>query len=168
MPTFDGDPNKTTLEEAKQWLRDRFKDGANCPCCNQFVKLYKRKLNSGMAFTLIKIYQAFEAEPSTDWLDVTHYLRQRKIIAANSNTALLRHWGLLDRKTDSVRPDGSPRVGLYRITERGKRFVLGEIRVPRHIYLYNQTPIRREDTETISISEALGEKFNYNELMNSQ
>ena len=35
---------ETTLEEAKQFLRDRFENGAECPCCKQYVKLYKRKL----------------------------------------------------------------------------------------------------------------------------
>ena len=44
-----------TIKEAKEHLRNNFEEGIDCPCCGQFVKLYKRKLNSGMAATLIRI-----------------------------------------------------------------------------------------------------------------
>lgn len=35
-------PPGTTLEQAKEWLRQRYDKGkgATCPCCNQSVKLY--------------------------------------------------------------------------------------------------------------------------------
>jgi hypothetical protein len=41
-----------TITEAKDFLNENYKDGCICPCCNQTVKLYKRKLNSGMARVL--------------------------------------------------------------------------------------------------------------------
>jgi len=37
---------ETTILEAKQLLKDNFAQGIECPCCGQFVKRYKRKLNS--------------------------------------------------------------------------------------------------------------------------
>lgn len=48
-----------TLEQAKQLLRDAVKIGEaiECPCCKQMVKIYKRKLNSGMAKALLLIYK---------------------------------------------------------------------------------------------------------------
>jgi hypothetical protein len=165
MPSFDGDPKITTLEESKQWLRERFADGARCPCCDQFVKLYKRKLNSSMAHALILIYKFFENNQD-EWLHVPSYLSQISSSATvrGGDWSKLRYWGLIEPQK-AVRDDGSERVGNYRITGRGKQFVLAQIRVPKHVFLYNQKPISREDTETVSIREALGEKFNYAELM---
>ena len=34
-----------TLDEAKAWLRDQVDDGAHCPCCGQFAKVYKRRIH---------------------------------------------------------------------------------------------------------------------------
>ena len=59
-------------------------------------------------------------------------------------------------------------TGFYKITELGKKFVAREVSVPMYIFLYNGATVKRLDTETIDIYEALGEKFNYNELMASR
>lgn len=168
MPGFDLDPNDTSLEEAKNWLRERFEDGAKCPCCNQFVKLYKRKLNSSMAHALILIYKFFENNQD-EWLHVPSYLSRVSSSATvrGGDWSKLRYWGLIEAEK-ATRDDGSERVGTYRMTERGKEFILSQIRVPRHVYLYNQSPVFRADEETVSIREALGDKFNYAELMGHQ
>jgi hypothetical protein len=158
-----------TLEEAKRWLRERFSEGADCPCCNQFVKLYKRKLNGSMSLALIYIYKYFESNPAEQWLHVPSYL-SRIISGATvrgGDWSKLRYWGLIEDQK-GTRDDGSERVGNYRITEEGKKFVQGLTRVPRHVFLYNQEPVKRRDEETTSIQESLGEDFNYNELMANQ
>jgi len=155
-----------TLEEAKQWLRVRFEDGASCPCCHQMVKLYKRKLNSSMAVALVYIYKYFQANPDKEWLHVPSYL-SRIISGATvrgGDWSKLRYWGLIEDQK-AIRDDGSDRVGNYRITAAGKTFVGGLCRVPKHVFLYNGGVVKRRDTETISIDEALGEKFSYVELM---
>ena len=38
------DDNSMTLTEAKQWLKERLDEGTRCPCCNQYAKIYKRKI----------------------------------------------------------------------------------------------------------------------------
>jgi hypothetical protein len=45
-----------TLADAQKWLAERVKGGARCPCCNQFTKVYRRQINSGMARSLIAMY----------------------------------------------------------------------------------------------------------------
>lgn len=160
---FDDD---ASLGEVREWLRSAFEEGAYCPCCTRLVKLYKRKLSSGMARTLVIVYRAFQSDSTLVWLDVTEYLKQRKVIAANSNTALLRHWGLLEQAPET-RDDGSSRTGLYRITGLGIQFARGEVDVVKHIYMYNDQVLNRKDPDLsrTTIREALGEKFNYDELM---
>lgn len=154
-----------SLEEAKQWLRDRFDEGASCPCCNQFVKLYRRKLNSFMAYALILIDRYFRQSNANEWLHVPSYLIEQN--APDRECAKLRYWGLIEECTGG-RPDGSPHAGFYKITELGKSFVRRDVRVARYIFLYNKHPVKREEWETIDIYEALGEKFSYEELMRSQ
>lgn len=151
-----------TLEEAKQWLRERFEDGAHCPCCNQYVKLYKRKLNSFMAYALLLIDRYFRQPDAKEWLHVPSYLIEQN--APDRECAKLRYWGLIEEQPGG-RDDGNPHSGFYKITDLGKEFVARKARVPMYVFLYNGKPLRRPDTETIDIYEALGEKFNYSELM---
>ena len=154
------------LEDARKWLRGQFETGAACPCCRQFVKLYKRKLNSAMACALIKVFHYFESpEASVEpWLQVPDYLKSSKLCG---DFAKLRHFGLVEPKPKAVRDDGSKRAGFYRMTETGRLFVLGEVSVPMHIYEYNSriVSVPSPDPTTTTIEKALGARFDYAELM---
>ena len=46
-----------SLGTAREWLRSQAKDGARCPCCRQYVKVYRRKLNSSMSRALMIMYR---------------------------------------------------------------------------------------------------------------
>lgn len=165
-------PDVTTLAAAEEWLRANAHEGAMCPACAQTVKVYKRRINSMMAYALLLIYRHFERD-AADWLHVSTFLLQQglsaKVAAAiRGDYAKLKHFGLLEAKEDlglERRRDGNPRVGLYRITELGRRFVRGEVRVRRYIYQYNKQTVEVECAETVSIYEALGKRFNYREIM---
>ena len=165
MESFDKDPNTVTLEEAKAWLRARFEDGAECPCCTQFVKLYKRKLNSSMARGLIVLYHHQVRVGPNEWVHIPSLFREKKVCSSNDG-ALLRFWDVIERQ-GGEREDGSDRIGYYRITDLGRAFVEDRVRVPKYVYLYNQEPIGRKDPTTISIQESLGSRFSYSELMNA-
>jgi hypothetical protein len=60
-----------TLEEAKTALQAGLRKGVICACCGQFAKIYKRKLNSSMARTLITFYRRAKTKPG--WV---HVLRE--------------------------------------------------------------------------------------------
>lgn len=135
--------------------------GTCCPSCGQFVKVYRRKLNSAMAVALISVYRYFEQPSADEWLHVAKHLVSRKI--QRSDEAKLVYWDLL-RPLSAERPDGSKRNGFYKITEKGRQFVRGEINVPAYVNVFNQTVYGFSD-ETTSIVEALGSRFNYAELM---
>ena len=70
----------------KEFLRANYEKGCDCPTCGQFVKLYKRKLNSGMAKTLIILEQYFGFEP----INVKSFLREQSL-TNNHDWTLLRH-----------------------------------------------------------------------------
>jgi hypothetical protein len=156
---------RMTLEEARDLVRDNLREGLVCPCCEQFAKVYKRKLNGAMAASLVLIARHFKH--STEWLHVENYLKELPGIPASlrGDFAKLRYWGLIERM-EGEREDGSNRVGYYRITPLGKDFVEGRVKVPGHVYLFNSECIGHSD-ETLHIGEALGTAFDYAELMSA-
>lgn len=145
-----------TLEEAREWLRQRVGDGgAKCPCCTQFAKVYKRKVNSTMARTLITMYRhgarvTFAHGPSLP--GDTHEVSQ------------LVWWGLVEEER-ALREDGG-RAGWWRLTPKGYAFLVGAITVPKYALIYDSRCLGLDGEQT-SITEALGSRFNYSELMSA-
>jgi hypothetical protein len=164
------DSPHASLEDAKRWLRERFNKGATCPCCQQFVKLYRRPLNKSMAYVLLLIDCYYRGDHVEEWLHVPSYIAEmaadkpRRAAAIRGDWAKMKLWGLIEEKP-GTRDDGSPRVGYYRMTDLGRRFARREVKVPAHVYIYNGEPLRRMVSEEISIDDALGTDFNYDEIM---
>lgn len=150
------DPD-TLLDEARTWLRMRREEGAKCPCCKQLTRVYRRRLNSGMAHALILLYKA----AGTDWVHKPTILSG--VGAAARDESLLRYWGLLYEATHAERPDGG-RAGWWRVTAPGAEFVRGERSVPEYVVVYDGRGLRTEG-RMISIQDALGKRFNLNELL---
>jgi hypothetical protein len=145
--------DNVTLGEARAWLRKRAEEGATCPCCTQFAKVYKRKLNSGMARSLIAMFVI----KGTDWVHIPTELSAR-----SREEGKLAYWGLVE---ESVEPrDDGGRAGWWRVTPAGRRFVLRETRVPKYARIYDGRRLSLTG-EPVSIMDALGDKFDYNELM---
>ncbi len=150
-----------TIDEAKKFLRENFKKGAECPCCGQFVKRYKRKISSSMAYGLILIYkhkkvgEEFHLEMFLKSLSTSPALR--------GDIPKLRFWGLL-KKLTGRKEDGNPNNGYYELTQRGVDFVEEKIKVSGHVLLFNQRILGIEG-ELIGIKQALKNKFSYEELM---
>lgn len=154
-------PTKETLEEAKQFLRDNWIEGAICPCCKQMVKLYKRKLNAGMAMGLITIYRI---APNKDYIHVPTEFTKRKINAADTEYPKLAHWGLIEEQPNDTNPEKKT-SGFWRITDRGIDFVLRKISLQQYLHIYNGSPHSFAGGQ-INITKALADKFDYNQLMN--
>lgn len=148
-----------TIIEAKQYLKDNFEKGVDCPCCKQFVKLYKRKLNSGMASVLISLYKENLKSPGS-YIHVKNFLKENKLHNGHDWT-LLKFWHLISEK-DQI--PGEPNNGLWRISSLGNLFVENKLSVPGRMHFYNGKVVKSSERE-IYITEALGEKFNYQELM---
>jgi hypothetical protein len=145
-----------TLEQARDWLRQRTDEGARCPCCTQFAKVYKRAINSGMARALVTMYRV----GGEDWLHKPTVLRG--LGAAARDEALLRYWGLVEEEV-AVRPDGG-RTGWWRVTPKGGLFVLNVTTVQKYALVYDSRCLGLDGPQ-VSIVDALGTKFNLNDLM---
>jgi hypothetical protein len=149
----------TTLSEAVNWVNENKMEGVICPCCGQIAKVYKRKLHTSMALTLINLYKKNE---NNDWVDVKDFLRINKLKNSHDWT-LLRYWGIIEEKQKGE--EKTKTSGLWRITEKGKLFVENRLEVPRHIYIFD-TKLLGNSEQVTTIIDALGDKFNYNELFN--
>lgn len=155
-----------TIAEAREELKAHLDEGVECPVCGQFAKVYKRALRAALVVSLIHIYKFFRTNPATEWLDDTPaYLRTVGTYTTN-DVALLRHWRLLEPRP-GVRGDGSWRTGSFRITHEGRAFVRGVLKVPRFAVLYNQELLQLEG-DLISVKDALGDDFDYSELMEAR
>ena len=154
-----------TLKEAREYVKEGSKIGVHCPCCQQFAKIYKRKLNSGMARVLIHLYIEY-FKTAKEWVQVKEFLRQKKY-RNNHDWTLLRFWGLLEPKEkEETDPEEMKCNGLWRVTVKGKQFVTDtRVRVSKRIIIYNNF-FKGFDIEVINIKNALGNKFDYDELMN--
>lgn len=163
---FSGDASKTSLEDAKNWLRLRARKGAHCPCCKQHVKIYRRPLGSQMARWLIWLVRVYEALPDLPkghngirgWIDI------RESPVRGGDYAKLVHWDLAENRAN-VDPELRT-SGLWRPTPKGIDFVQRRIVVPSHVELYDNHPLGFSE-EMIGIDAALGKWFNYEELMNA-
>jgi hypothetical protein len=149
----------TTLEEAKQWLRDHVEDGAKCPCCTRLAKVYHRHINSSMARDMIAMYVTH----GTDWAYLPA-VRKGTSSRDNREEPKLRYWGLVEEEKVR-RPDGG-RAGWWRITEKGEAFLLDQITVPRKMRVFDKRSLGPlAGTEQVSIRDCLGDHFNYEDLM---
>ena len=149
---------------ARAKVMDFLPHGMPCPVCNQYCKLYKRKLSSGMVKALIKlatVQSKFNMVEIKIWVDAS------KLNLAGGDYAKLRWWDLVehrklrkDEKESNLKKDS----GKWRVTQDGIKFLSGEIEVPRYIFIYNNR-VSMFSAERTDAKSALGDKFNFGELM---
>lgn len=146
----------TPLGQVREHLREHWHEGLACPACKQRVQLYRRKLNSGMAYALVVMWKRH----GTRWQDKTVTLRG--VGAAARDESLLRFWGLLEEDT-RPREDGG-RAGIWRVTLAGAEFVREQRRVQSHALVFDNVCYGL-DGDPITIRQALGNRFNLDELL---
>jgi len=143
------------LKAAQDWLRAHIEEGAECPCCKQFAKVYKRSIYSTMTRDLIHLYRLVgKAE-----VHVPTTLNLRSV----GDFTKLVYWGLI-REIPGERADGSSRVGWWAITDEGEEFIHNRRRVQKYARVYDGRCLGLMG-EPVSVIDCLGTKFDYDELM---
>jgi len=132
-------------------------DGGHCPCCNRWGKIYRRPLNSSMARALL--WLTHEPHRGDGWTHVpssapTWLLR-------SSQLPTLHLWGLVESSDTKTKLASS---GLWKPTLKGLHFANDICSVPKYVYVYDNT-VRGFEGPDIVIQEALGDKYNYAEIM---
>lgn len=151
----------TPLGEVRDWLRTQADGGTTCPCCTQFVKVYKRTLPNATARVMIALWRRGEGR---DYLFLPDILDLMKGTPHQGGYGTLgQFWGLLQQQP-GLRADGSHRVGWWRLTDLGRLFVTADTKVPKFAHIYNGRCLKLSGPPW-SVRDALGTKFDYDELM---
>lgn len=154
-----------TLAEARAELREKVYTGARCPCCQQYAKVYRRTITSAMARVLIAMYHRDTVAPR-QWVDLPRLREEHRIeVSGGGDAPKLAYWHLIEPMPSQRRDDGSTRAGWWRITPDGAAFARGTTRVAKHALVYGGRCLGLDDTETVSIGDALGRGFDYRALM---
>jgi len=149
-----------TLEEAKDWLRNRVDEGATCPCCTQYAKVYRRKLTSVAVRFVIALYR----EKGRDYghAPAIAARRMRDVAHQGGYVTLGGYWGLIQEER-TARPDGG-RSGYWRVTQLGEDFIFARTSIPKYVMVYNSR-ILCQTGEQITADIALGQHFDLAELL---
>lgn len=159
---FSENPKITTLERARNWLSAHLSEGARCPCCHQYTKIYQRKLYSSMAASLVALYK--KADDGA-WVHKRDLVKHPTLSTTfgGGDFAKLSYWELIEEKAKDDSEDKRT-SGWWRITPKGIQFVTSRCLVPEYIELYDGRLIGFSGKQ-ITITEALGKKYSYSELM---
>lgn len=161
----------TTLVEAQDKLKLHVRGpGVVCPCCHQVVRMVEKELSSTMAYVLILMYRHFQS--SSDWLDMSQYLANMVAIGSEvkgGEWSKLKFWTLIVERQPEKKSVLNPKPpvktqGMYRLTDRGTSFVLGKLKVPKSLWLYNGHVIEA-NKKSVDIQECLGKDYKYEDLI---
>jgi len=148
---------ESSLDRAIRAVKEGLDDGVECPCCEQFCKIYPRKLNANMVMFLISLVRVWEKQGG-GWV---HYSACK---FKGRDYPFLTFWGLAETGRSVAEESEKRMSGKWRPTELGVLFAKDEVRVSQRLHIFNNTVISK-DTETVGVVEALGSPFHYRELM---
>jgi hypothetical protein len=143
--------NFVTLQEAREYLKKTRGAGAECPCCGQYVKVYKRALTKEMAGCLVDLVLKYYNKRA--WIPV------RELETRGGDYAKLLWWNLI--QFESPKSGSARAAGGMRPTPLGVKFALNRAKVASHVLLYNNKSLGFDGSE-IGIEEV--PNFNYSEI----
>jgi hypothetical protein len=145
-----------TFAEVRAKFQDQLFDGgegAVCPCCNRYGKLYWRKLNSGMARALIQLHR----HGGDNWVNVTRLGRAKQQQLHHLEYTKLRFWKLIEKHP-------TMKGSVWKLTQLGLDFLLRGKVLRRHVAIYDNR-VFAFSSEVTTVRKALGSHFDYDELM---
>lgn len=150
-------PDLTHTDAVRQVVMCLEGDGGECPCCGQNIKVYRRKLNANMSRFLIRLVRQFKE--TQDWVKYTDIRTEGE----GRDYSYITKWGLAVT-APAVQSADKKDSGFWKPTEKGIQFALGLLKVPSHVYLYDNKVIGWEQFP-VDIQGALGKKWSWQELM---
>lgn len=145
----------------KTFKEEELLQGTKCPCCDRFIKMYKRTITSAMAYGLILL----QRKGKGDWIHLRQFFTSRNMRAMNDVPTLV-FWDLLEKKDDYYRSGNN--AGFYRVTPQGEDFVTGSIMLPKYVYILNGKLKKYGQEKFVGIEECLNDKFAYEKLMRGE
>lgn len=157
-----------TINDIREALRAEWDEGTECPCCSQRVKLYRRRVNSGMAEILVGLArETIRRRISPDHRPYIHIeqdlVRGNERLQGARDWSTLKFWGLIEPLGDGA---ARKAAGEWRITPAGLWVVEHPDRalMADYILVFNDKP-RGQSEEKRSLADALQRPFKLEELV---
>lgn len=147
-----------SLPEAREYIKKEAygKKGTRCPCCEKYVKSYKRKFTHDMARFMVLLVWTFER--TGNWVDITTFNFR------GGDYAKVVFWDLVEHKPNIDDPE-KKESGMWRPTALGIKFAHKLESIPRNVHLNWKGEFEGTSGLPIFIDKALQNKFNYTELI---
>lgn len=156
LPALPTPTATSPLADVQTYLRQHVDEGVECPACTQYAKVYRRKVHSRMARDL------FTVAREGGW-DARLWVNVGEVVGRTSpDLVKCRYWGLIEAM-EGERDDGSSRIGMWRITEAGLRYLRGAT-IHKYARLYDGRCLNLTGPQ-VTVKDALGSKFDYDSLM---
>lgn len=158
--------NWLLLSEARNYVMGNRDDKTNiCPCCDGPAVRYKRKFNEGMAYWLCRLVLQYKKD--LDWTHIREIrgrpgAPRKSVSEIGGDFAKIRYWELVEPKMNE---DSTKRCsGVWRPTDSGINFAHGQFSIPMYAITWLKD-VEHFEGDMITMREALGEFFDYEELM---
>ena len=132
----------------------------DCPTCGRHSRMYKRKLHTGIALALIKLFHAGGAQ---DFVHISSIMTKKDEEISGFDISIARFWKLVETREKA--PDKRTKSsGQWKLTRHGQAFVMNQLKIQKYAMLFDNrcTGFYGDD---VGIKDCLGNKFNYEELM---
>lgn len=153
------DGPRDTLSEAREYVKAGRWEGVYCPCCGQYLKVWHTPFPGVAARVLCDMYCKGDG-PAREWVHVPSLPSYNK----GGDALKAVHWGLIEAM-EGEREDGSKRNGWWRLTEHGVAFVTHEVAILRYADIVRPHQCLGRSGTPLWISEAVGRRFNWRELI---
>lgn len=159
-------PANPSLDQAKTYIKQNIKEGVKCPCCNGYVKVYNRSINSANAICLIELFKISEKHGYRFYhINELKELSKKFMKMVNGGEfARMRHYGFIMDQPKSDDKKNKKTSGYWILTTKGKKFVKGEIEVYKNMLILNNNVLGYEG-DMVNISDCLDEQFDYEKIM---
>jgi hypothetical protein len=167
-----------SLESARQLVTHTLtQPGASlsCPCCEQRVQAYRRRVHRSMALFLVAMtrrWAAWTGATREDWAKQPRgpYIHRNDVAHTANDYPYLRMFGALGAPLDergwpleglTEALEGEPgkvKPGWWRPTPTALAWMRGEVLIPAWLEVYNGGVMARAD-EGLTLQEALAEPF---------
>lgn len=155
-----------TIKQARDYIASNRNEGVYCPCCSKFVKAYRRKINATQAAALIWLVRMTEIAGRS----FAHVPSEAPRTVVRSNQlSTLKHWGLVENVPGITGDDGNTtESGAWKPTQLGIDFVYKNATVPSHVVIADDQTLNPDAGPQVNVITVLGNKFNYDTLINFQ
>lgn len=160
MPSIKVPDRQSFFQELNSFRKKTY--AVQCPCCDRDAVVYWRSLNAGQCRVLIEMARVCRklGRPDGSWVHIDEVFGRG--VQKHRDWTMMRHWGLIAPKDKRTLTENSQ--GYWRVTETGYLFLRRQMTMPAHGNFYENACVNWDDVQ-VYIDQALGEDFDYQELM---